>query len=448
MVKRHHILSFLVLSVFAAASSQCEAATSITISSVGGSSYSVTTTDLPDASGMDLTISYNSDYLKDPKIVAGALISGALMVPNTATTGVIRIGIASGGTIRGSGELVSLSFTKTGKNPAPQPQLSASVYSTDYSRIAVSTAGSGEVASAGSTNTTSAGAGNPGTATSAVSTGTATSAATSAPASISSVSTVGSISLSQEQSAGISGSRDQLSRVTGRGDAETSTASAAPDVVAGGGSSAARESAVTDTKRVTASGMHSALESSRSVLDRFRTYTDSRSVKRLSALFDDSALRASGVVQSPAIVVSDGKSHATVTVDMGKETDSPSFSLRGANQKSLHKVSGNKWELVVVPQKGKYDVRLSVLLKGKRVEIPLVVIPPLGRDVTREFAALTAADLDMMLMKAEKNKKPAYDLNADTRQDYIDDYILVGHWLLKQSHRTKSTVRKPAAVHK
>jgi hypothetical protein len=190
------------------------------------------------------------------------------------------------------------------------------------------------------------------------------------------------------------------------------------------------------------------LKSTQSVLERFQAYKEARTLKRLSALFDDSAMRAAGITQLPAMVVSDGKSRLKITVDLGKNTDTPSFSLKGANQKSLKRVADGKWELEALPQKGKADVRLSIILKGERIEMPLVVIPPLGQTFVREFDAMTEAGVDSLLAKPVKNNKPVYDLNSDAKQDYLDDYILIGHWLLKKQRNASGTAKKPAATHK
>jgi hypothetical protein len=108
-------------------------------------------------------------------------------------------------------------------------------------------------------------------------------------------------------------------------------------------------------------------------------------------------------------------------------------------------VSERKWELDALPQKGKSDVRLSLLLKGEHIEIPLVVVPPLGQAAARQVDALSAAALDALLAKPVKNGKPLYDLNSDSKQDYQDDYLLVAHWLLKQQQSASGAARKPAA---
>jgi hypothetical protein len=179
-----------------------------------------------------------------------------------------------------------------------------------------------------------------------------------------------------------------------------------------------------------------ALKSTQSVLEKFRTYTDIRSITRLANLFDRKALSAAGVIQSPDIVVTDGVSLVTVTLQLANETDTPSFSLKGANMKSIREVSGNKWELDALPQKDKSDVRLSIIVREERIEVALVAVPPLNQ-VGVALLALSDAALDDQLTKPQTNNTLTYDVNSDGKQDYLDDYILVAHWLLKQKSGAK-----------
>lgn len=453
MGKLRIILILLMVTVLTAASDYCEAAAPITISQTGSGSYSISTVDLPEASGMELVVKYNADYLTAPQVKSGALIpSGSLFVPNTSSAGNIRIGIVAGGAIKGTGEMVAITFT-VNKKSAPLPTLTASVFSEAGTQLAVDSSSPFAQLPGAASNTDgskTAPSGNSGT----VSAGTSAVSSSTTTASQSTVQTTsmsGSVLLPQESGAAGTGavSREDSRWEIARDDAGTGYAAATPSVDSRNRPAASAEAAVAAAVPATQSkAASSTLQSRQSVLDRFRTYKDVRSLKQFSALFDVSSLRAAGIVQSPAIVVSDGKSRVIISIDLGKVTDTPSFSLKGANQKSLRRVSDKKWELEALPQKGKSDVRLSILLKGERIEIPLVVIPPLGQAYTREFDAFTATTLDAQLAKPLKNNRPAYDLNSDKKQDYIDDYVLVGHWLLKQQHGVKGVVTKPAAIRK
>ena len=191
------------------------------------------------------------------------------------------------------------------------------------------------------------------------------------------------------------------------------------------------------------------LQSTKGVLSSFRDYKGSRSLKGFSELFENSDGKVAGIVQLPEIAVSDGKKVVTVSLDLPSETDSPSFSFRGANMKAIRRLSDIKWEVDALPQKGKSDVRLSIILKSEDIDVPLIVVPMLDK-ANAGFASLSVAELDAYLAKPLKNNKPQYDLNTDGKQDYLDDYILVAHWLLKQkqSGNAAGQKKKPAAVGK
>jgi hypothetical protein len=409
---------------FVAVSDYCGAATPITITTVGSGVYSISTTDLPDAAGMDLSITYDKDLLKDPVVTTGALTANAMMVPNTATPGFVRIGIITGGSIKGTGVLALISFTKI-KDHAPQPiLLTPSVYSGNGTQLAAQATAS-ESPQVTTDNKKDDSTNNTAPAAPVSTGGTVAQVTQGASASI------GSVSLPQETVAKNDSSPEKVRKEDFR--EETSYQNGAITVpVTNAGIALTPPVIATESKSV---ATLPALKSSQSVLDRFRTYNDKRTIKRLSDLFDDSALRAAGIIQTPAIVVSDGKSLVTVMLSLVSETDAPSFSLKGANLKSIRRVSDKKWELDAMPQKGKTDVRLSVFLKGERIEIPLVAVSPLNK-AGADLIALPMASLDTLLAKPVKINKLSYDLNSDGTQDFIDDYILAAHWLLKQQRTT------------
>jgi hypothetical protein len=211
-----------------------------------------------------------------------------------------------------------------------------------------------------------------------------------------------------------------------------------------GGLPRSDETAAAVTPAEKAAGVRStaALKSIQSVLEQFRTYKDVRTIARLSTLFDRKLLSAAGINQTPEIVVTDGNTLVTISIELANKVDTPSFSLKGANMKSIRQLSDTKWELDALPQVDKTDVRLSIILGGERTEVTLVAVPA----ITQAGAALLAlpdAALDELLTKPLTDNKPLYDVNADGIQDYLDDYILVAHWLLKQ----KSGVNKDDVLH-
>lgn len=173
------------------------------------------------------------------------------------------------------------------------------------------------------------------------------------------------------------------------------------------------------------------------VVDRFRDYKGARTAKALAGLFSQSEQRELLVLQKPAIAISDGKTPITVRIQL-PVTVTPSFSLRGANLKAIRNLTGRSWELDAVPQKGKTDVRITVMTQGESAEIPLSVVPQLDARQEKELLGLGETALDSILGKAGiKGTKPLFDLNADGRQDYLDDYILIGNWLHKRQKAEK-----------
>jgi hypothetical protein len=450
MCNLRFILTLLLMAVMVSAYDYGEAATIFNIAPSGAASYSITATDLPDASGVDLTITYDIATLEAPKVTSGVLTSSAMVASNTDVPGLVRIAFITAGVIKGTGQLASITFDKKGKVPAPQPILSSSAFTATGAQLAVqSTSGTPQPTNqAASTGGTDNNATNPGSG--GGSTGNSAGGMTFTPGQSTppSGSTLGSVSLPQEPG-GNNPFREEVRKDERHDEAAYPNGAANSGATPGGNTAASQETsspvAAPEAKTV---GIRTTLKTSQSVLDSFRTFKNSRTLKQFSSLFDMSALHEAGIVQLPGIVVTDGKSLVTVTVDLVNEADTPSFSLKGANLKSIRRLSDKKWELVALPQKGKSDVRLSIILKGESIEIPLIVVPSIDQAATSKLDALTAATLDALLAKPLINNKPGYDLNSDGKQDYLDDYILVAHWLLKQQRSLNGTVKKPDTTRK
>jgi hypothetical protein len=412
-------LKFLLMITIVVASEYCEAATPITISTVSPGVYSISAADLPDSSGIDLSLTYNSAFLKDPVVSAGSLTpsSSVMMVPNTATPGFIRIAIITGYSIKGTGVLAKISFTKIADSP-PQPVLATpSVISVNGELIAAQSiaADSSQISNNDKKDNNS-------------SLGTSGSTVTASSSAVIGTSTsIGTVSLPQETIARNDFAIDNKRKDEPKEDLSYQNNVSNPAPVATVAVAPVSPPVSVDAKSAALPGV----KSSPSVMERFRSYNGPRTIKRLATLFDEKVPGTIEFTQTPSIAVSDGKSLITIILTLASESDAPSFSLKGANLKSIKRLTDKKWQLEALPQKGKSDVRLSVILKGERIEIPLVAVPPLHK-AGSDLLALSNANVDALLAKPFKNGKPAYDLNADGVQDYIDDYILVAHLLLKQ----------------
>jgi hypothetical protein len=431
MGKLRLIVSILLLLGLVAVSDFGEAAT-ITIVPVGTATYSIAATDLQDAAGIELSIMYDKDALEIPIVKYGAMTAGALPAQNVTVPGSVRIVFITTGVIKGSGELASITFISKGKTPAWQPKFSLppTVYDSNGSPLVVHSeatvsASVIEVKSEDGTVKNSADTSSGIMVTTPV---------TAAPVTTQS----GTAFVANMTIPPVSGDQNTPVLDTVRKDAvqeepEYQNVPAESVVI-----SASEEVAVALPAADKAAGERwkAALKSTQSVQEKFRTYNGIRTISSLASLFDRKALSAAGVIQTPDIVVADGVSLVTVALELANETETPSFSLKGANMKSIREVSGNKWELEALPQKNKSDVRLSIIVKGERIEVALVAVPPLNQ-VGVALLALSDAALDEQLARPQTNNNLTYDMNSDGKQDYLDDYILVAHWLLKQKPGAK-----------
>lgn len=431
MSKQLLIVSILLLLGLVAVSDFGEAAT-IAIVPVGAATYSITATDLQESAGIELSIVYDKDALENPTVKYGQMTAGALPAQNVTVPGSIRIVFITTGVIKGSGELASIVFISKGKPQAWQPNFSPppAVYAANGSPLAVQSVvtASSPVTEEKSEDSTTKNS-------SEVSAGVMTTASgAAAPVTTQSgtafVTNMTLPPVSGDQSTPVN---DTVRKDTVPEEPEQQNVPA-ESVVIGKSEEVAVALPVVD--KAAGERWKAALKSTQSVLEKFRIYNGIRTITTLSSLFDRKALSAAGVIQTPDIVVTDGVSLVTVALELANETDAPSFSLKGANMKSIREVSGNKWELEALPQKNKSDVRLSIIINGERIETALVAVPPLNQ-VGVALLALSDAALDDQLAKPHTDNTLAYDVNSDGKQDYLDDYILVAHWLLKQKPGAK-----------
>jgi hypothetical protein len=160
-----------------------------------------------------------------------------------------------------------------------------------------------------------------------------------------------------------------------------------------------------------------------SILDRFRGFQGDRTPESMTALFDKPV--APDILQEPAIVISDGKATARVSLDLAVSKGSAAnISLIGVTLINL-KNGDEKGRLVIdVQPLGRVSKASVTIFTGRAVlEYPVTVVPP-AESVTgsrTDFAAF---------LRDSGAKAPKFDLNGDGRHDYQDDYIYTAHYLL------------------
>lgn len=163
------------------------------------------------------------------------------------------------------------------------------------------------------------------------------------------------------------------------------------------------------------------------VIERFRTFTGSRSVGSFVSLFNVQI--APNVTQDPPVAISDGVSAVMLTAKLAtKENVTPTFALQGARLSSLRRSDDGAWVLNVVPTKGRLDSVVSALVDPGVVEIPLTVAPTLPPAILRDFP-LTPEGFQLFI--ADSTVKA--DVNGDGKRDFVDDFIFSANYVATQN---------------
>jgi len=175
-----------------------------------------------------------------------------------------------------------------------------------------------------------------------------------------------------------------------------------------------------------------------------RAYKGARTLKTMGALVAPEPFNKSGVEQFPPIAVSDGATMVTVRISFDSRSFTPRFSLKGAKLLAIRRPTEKTWEMDIVPAKGAYDVQVSLLAGKEYADVPLFVVPPLSPLLAQLMDTMNDAAVDALLAKSGGTQavKPPYDMNGDGKQDYVDDYILIGHHLRKTLKKSTSKADK------
>lgn len=82
----------------------------IALFSSGSNSFLLQGIALEGVGSIEITLTYNATSLSNPQVIAGPLISGAMMVANPSTPGIVRIAIIHTAPISGNGNIATLTF--------------------------------------------------------------------------------------------------------------------------------------------------------------------------------------------------------------------------------------------------------------------------------------------------------------------------------------------------
>jgi len=397
----------------------------ISISSSGNGVFVLQGTGLSGVGGIDATIGYDTATLANPRVDQGGLISGATMVANTNSPGIIKIVVISTKAIAGSGVVATISFDRPGgsagkilslraamidslanKLPAPQTQINnpSEPVTTDTATKTPQPIGS-STASPPPADTTA--------------TATRSGQGYAAPGTIT---IPGETGEPPKQQSAQEIPQEQPAAEAKGGEAGESTAETAPE----------RESPTAEPSAPPSPVVYL------SVLERFREFKGEKTPKSLTALFDAAAIP--GVRQEPAVALTDGTTRVKVFIQIqttGKEA--PNFALQGAKLVSL-KPEVDAWVVETLPAAKVLEAAITVMHNGSRTEIPLTVAPPLDAG-SAPTVKPDEAGFNRFLKERGTDKAPRFDLNGDGVRNYIDDYIFTANFIVKRDAAKKASTR-------
>ena len=175
----------------------------------------------------------------------------------------------------------------------------------------------------------------------------------------------------------------------------------------------------------------------KSILDRFREHKGDRTAKALIALFETEGVP--GFSQDPPIALSDGKTLVKVRFTSTSENETVSdVAVMGARLLSIKRDTDRKDIRVVelAPNKGEYDASIAVSQNSTMTVYPLTIAPKIDIGLGGS-KAVSEDDFRLFLKGSGGSKKSPFDLNGDSEQNYIDDYIFTANYIVaRENSRT------------
>lgn len=166
-----------------------------------------------------------------------------------------------------------------------------------------------------------------------------------------------------------------------------------------------------------------------SVLDRFREFKGNASLEKYVSFFEQDMLL--GYRQDPVVALSGGKSTVRLTfISIPGKRNASETALAGGQLVSLAKdpEQSNTWIAEIQPARGEISAHFSIPQTDIIIVYPLTIAPKANIDLDGS-GSVTKADFDLFLKERGSVKKPRFDLNADGKRDYIDDYIFTANYV-------------------
>ncbi|WP_156912169.1 hypothetical protein [Citrifermentans bremense] len=391
----------------------------------GSGSFVLQGTGFTSVAGVDLTISYDSARLTNPRLTQGPLARGAVTALNRNDAGTLLVSIIGAPAINGNGPIATLFFDRQGGDIG---QISArgSIIDTLGSKQAVLLyAGS-------STDTVQPPAAAPAAATAPVADSAppggeldAVAEPVATPVRAGARILGGSVSLPAGEAPALPGGGVTPGGATQEGDAPLAPAEIkqTPTVSRPPAEKAPAETVPPDNVPAADPATAAPIEAA-SVLEHFRTYTGQRSAAGFISLFAPGMNQC--FRQEPAVGISTPGSVLALTIP-GNGDKAPNFAFQGCQAVSF-RAGQDGWLLEVKPDPGAESALVVMLLDGIR-QCPLALAPAADVDLDGS-GKVTEADFESYLKPAKGEAAiKRRDLNGDGRIDYRDDYIFTANYL-------------------
>lgn len=398
-------------------------AASVSITPSGDSAYTVQGAGMDGVAGIQLNIAYDAASLVTPTVTQGGLVDGAMLAVNTSLPGSIKIAIISTKAFSGSGLITTISFaSKPGSGGITSANVSMinSAGTSIPASVSIANASGSVVADpssiAGLPFTQPAQTSQTSQTGQLVQTGTATTPAYP-----------GTVTLPTDQQQ-LADSQPEPSSTTPVYTEEPPAARIAEQT-----QSSAKPAAVANAEETPQYVVY------KGILDRFKQFNGSKTLPAMVALFEKKV--AQTIHQEPAILLSDGHSKATLTVDIpARINSSPNFAVNGGTLVSFKqdKQSRGRWIVEVLPDSGSIKVTVTIIARAEEFDFPLTVTPPVKTALT-----LDKSGWDRFLNEVGTAPAPKHDFNNDGVRDYMDEFIFVANSLLN-----KVAPSRPAAAAK
>jgi hypothetical protein len=384
--------------------------------SVGGNSpaFSVDGTGMSGIYGVQVDINYDPASLGYPAVTKGALASRALFAENHSTRGLIRIAVISNNTFSESGQIAAITFaSKTG---------SGGITSLRYNIID----SSGSSIASSKENSTNESESQVAVIPLSTSSQSTESTLINQAGRISTATYPGTITLTADpqQKADL---RPEPTLPVSTNSDEPTVAKVAEQNQHSGNPVTEEQTAGTTIYYVY-----------KGIFDRFRQYSGNKRLSDIAALFGRQVDHT--IHQEPAILLSDGKNKAVLTIDVASGINSSTnFAVNGGILVSLKQDQQNKerWIVEVLPKADAVKVTVTVIAGTRELEYPLTVSPPLKTDLT-----LDEQGWSRFLKEVGTARAPLHDLNRDGVRDYMDEFIFVANYLAGKSAQLKNTLHQ------